>query len=265
MPCEARRSSPSTASDNGLCFDRGGSGEPLLVCLHGLGANARVWQPFLAQAGAKWPGRWLAPDLPGHGGSERSADYSVASYASRLAPLIRRHAAGGKVTLLGHSLGGVIALELASARHDVGPSGVFAVGIKIDWSDSEIEQMAALSQRVAKTFESKEDALVFYGRQSGLGEIQGGSALLERAVVEAGEGWRTAVDMRAYAVTRPEVGALLAAATCPAYFARGADDPMVSRSQLLRHDPRSADIAGGGHNAMVDAPENIWDWLSARR
>lgn len=33
-----------------------------------------------------WPGRWLAPDLPGHGGSQPLAGYSFESLAANVTP-----------------------------------------------------------------------------------------------------------------------------------------------------------------------------------
>ena len=47
----------------------GGAGEPVLLLLHGLGATADVWDGWRPLLAERWPGRWLAPDLPGHGGS----------------------------------------------------------------------------------------------------------------------------------------------------------------------------------------------------
>ncbi len=253
----------STESADGLCFDRGGSGAALLVCLHGLGANGRVWQPFLAEAPGRW--RWLAPDLPGHGLSAKAEDYTVADYAAALAGWIGREAAGAPVTLLGHSLGGVIALELARPDHGLAPAAVFAVGIKVSWHDDELEQMRKLSEREAKRFESASDALGFYGRQSGLGDVAPGSALARRAIIEEDGSWRTAVDTRAYAVTRPDMGGLVAATSCPVHLACGTSDPMVSIQQLLAFDQNASEIAAAGHNAMVDAPSRVWDWLGGRR
>src|SRR6202050_2928957 len=46
----------------------GGGGEPVLVLLHGLGATGDVWNGWRPLLARRWPGRWLAPDLPGHGG-----------------------------------------------------------------------------------------------------------------------------------------------------------------------------------------------------
>ena len=52
----------------GLAAFEGGQGDRLLVLLHGMGATAGVWSRMLAEP--RWHGRWLALDLPGHGGSE---------------------------------------------------------------------------------------------------------------------------------------------------------------------------------------------------
>jgi len=246
-----------------LSFDAGGSGDALLLCIHGLGANGRVWQPFAALAPERWPGRWIAPDLRGHGHSDGGTHYDVTAYAADIAALVRTQT-DGPITVIGHSLGGVIALTLADPALDLDIAAVFALGVKVAWSEEELQQMQALSERQPRIFGSSEEALVFYGRQSGLGPIEPGSAMSERAVVAATGGWRTAMDPRAYAVSRPDMDGLLRAARCPHRLARGATDPMVSHEQLRALDPRAVDIPEAGHNAMVDAPLAVWDWLAAR-
>jgi len=50
-------------------FTRAAAGEPVLLLLHGLGATGDVWHAWRPLLTRRWPGRWLAPDLPGHGGS----------------------------------------------------------------------------------------------------------------------------------------------------------------------------------------------------
>lgn len=87
--------------------------QPVVVLLHGLGADAESWHfqyPVLIQAGF----RPLAPDLPGFGRSTMSAQrWSVKRTASRLAAWL---AALGidRFALVGHSMGGAVAQELAS-------------------------------------------------------------------------------------------------------------------------------------------------------
>ena len=53
----------------GIWAARGGRGDELMVLLHGIGANATVWTPFIAHLEAHQRYRWLAPDLRGHGRS----------------------------------------------------------------------------------------------------------------------------------------------------------------------------------------------------
>jgi len=86
-----------------------GEGEPLLL-VHGLGGSAANW---LGLAPLLLPGRRLiVPELPGHGGSDPlPAAASLTAYADRLAALLDRPAA-----VVGHSLGGAIALRLAIRR-----------------------------------------------------------------------------------------------------------------------------------------------------
>src|SRR5690349_19063918 len=89
-----------TASmDARLRVQQGGSGEPLLVLLHGLGATGDVWgswQPLLAE---RWPGRWVAPDLPGHGGSPPLAAYTFDGFAAAVGDAVP---SGDRVVVLGH-------------------------------------------------------------------------------------------------------------------------------------------------------------------
>src|SRR6185312_1116261 len=97
-----------------LFVEQGGRGPDLLVLLHGLGATGAVWQPFLASADRHWRGRWLAVDLPGHGGSAPQESYAIGDIAASIARVVLPHAeAQGQIVVLGHSLGGAIGLALA--------------------------------------------------------------------------------------------------------------------------------------------------------
>ena len=91
----------------------GGSGPPL-VLVHGLGGAATNWTelaPLLAKRR-----RVLVPDLPGHGRSDRLARVEgLGSFALRLAALLEQEAST-PAALVGHSMGGLVALRLAVAR-----------------------------------------------------------------------------------------------------------------------------------------------------
>lgn len=85
-----------------------------LVLVHGLGGAAANW---LALAPLLLPGRRLiVPELPGHGGSSPlPAAPSLSPYADRLG-LLLEHEGAAPAAVVGHSLGGAIALRLAIRR-----------------------------------------------------------------------------------------------------------------------------------------------------
>ena len=90
-----------------------GEGEPL-VLVHGLGGAAANW---LALAPLLLSGRRLiVPELPGHGGSSPlPAAPSLSPYADRLG-LLLEHEGAAPAAVVGHSLGGAVALRLALRR-----------------------------------------------------------------------------------------------------------------------------------------------------
>lgn len=89
-----------------------GSG-PSLVLLHGWGLNVRVWDGLAAALSDRF--RIIAVDLPGHG---RSGWLSERSSLQDQAAQVRETVAeiASEYSLLGWSLGGQIALQLAAAQ-----------------------------------------------------------------------------------------------------------------------------------------------------
>jgi pimeloyl-ACP methyl ester carboxylesterase len=93
-----------------LAYVAGGEG-PTLLLIHGIGGDWRTWEPVLD--GLARHHQVVAVDLPGHGASDKGAgDYSLGSLASALRDLCG--ALGiESATLVGHSLGGGIAMQFS--------------------------------------------------------------------------------------------------------------------------------------------------------
>src|SRR5690348_6858054 len=111
-----------------------GEGEPLLLYLHGLSATGAVWERLDALAAPSWPGRRMIIDLPGHGRSGWMAEYSYGTVAARIAAEVKD---ADSVTIIGHSMGGVLALTLASGWFGMSVSAVLAFGVKVNWTEEE--------------------------------------------------------------------------------------------------------------------------------
>jgi pimeloyl-ACP methyl ester carboxylesterase len=86
---------------------------PLLVAVHGWLLSGRLWDPLMAQLDDRLT-LWC-PDLPGFGRRPRPRGLqpSLPSYGRWLAEAVQGQAPGRPVVLLGHSLGGSIALHAA--------------------------------------------------------------------------------------------------------------------------------------------------------
>ena len=98
-----------------MYVDRGGSGDPVLLLLHGLGATGTVWLELAELLPRHWPGSWVIPDLPGHGRSDPLPRYTFGALAAAVAEVVEP---GRRVAVLGHSLGGAVGLALASSSGD---------------------------------------------------------------------------------------------------------------------------------------------------
>src|SRR4051812_48672468 len=94
---------------NRVSYRTGGDG-PLLVLVHGITSSSATWEPVLGALAERFT--ILAPDLLGHGQSDKPAgDYSLGSHASLLRDLMLA-LDYGPGTIVGHSLGGGIAMQL---------------------------------------------------------------------------------------------------------------------------------------------------------
>ena len=253
------------ATERGIWAARGGRGEPLMVLLHGMGANASVWERLLPLVERSWRGRWLAPDLRGHGRSVQEGPYGIGAHASDVAAIIEAEAAGA-VTLVGHSFGGAVAALVASGWFGPRVGDVAAFGVKIEWSEAEIEKARGLALRPAPVFATREEAIERYLRLSGLAGLAAPSSATATAGVIGADGrFQVAMDPRAWGAVGPSIAALLGLATAPLRLAAGDRDPMVTLEQMRRIDPAARIFAGVGHNAHWEAPERVWEFISGGR
>jgi len=237
----------------GLRVHQGGSGEPLLVLLHGLGATGDVWDPWRPLLARRWPGRWLAPDLPGHGGSPPLAAYTFDGFAAAVAGIVPP---GAPVVVLGHSLGGVVGLALASGRFPVQVQAVTGLGIKVAWTGEDLDRARAAARRPPAWFASRDEAAARYLRVSGLaGLLPAGDPAVDAGLREQDGRWRLAMDPGAFAVGAPDMPHLLAQSQAPVTLARGEHDAMNTDEQLAGLGTPAVTLPGLGHNAHVENPE----------
>jgi len=264
---------PGAPDSTVLCTDRGdlfalraGHG-PAVLFLHGVTANAYVWEPVLRRLADRFT--VVAVDQRGHGRTGlRGADpssattWDAASYAAD-ALSAARAIGDDPVLLVGHSLGARNALVAA-----VGDPSLVAGVIAIDFTPYIEESVFdALDARVASggtpfaDLPAVEDAL--RQRYPNLPS----DAITRRACHgfrDDGSGWVPLADPIAVASTcaglRTDLATTLREVSVPILLVRGADSALVSprawqKSTALRPDVNAIEIEGADHYVPEERPE----------
>ena len=234
----------------------------VLVLLHGMGATREVWRPFTRVLEPEWNGRWIAPDLRGHGRSPRTTSYALADHACDVAETVRELAPDASaVSVLGHSMGGAIALALASGWFALQPCEAMGLGIKIVWTNEEKDVLRKRALSSPRAFDSTADAIAFYLKVSGLSGLIPLDSEIARAGVSADGRTLRADPLSALVGAPPMVGLIAAARQAVTFLAAGESDPMCTLGDMKAHDRDAKLITGAAHNAMVEAPEQVWTWV----
>ena len=117
-----------------IAYRMAGEG-PTLLLIHGLAGSSRTWRAVMPQLAQEC--RVLAPDLRGHGESAKPVgDYSLGGFAAMLRDLLGALDID-RVTVVGQSLGGGIAMQLAYQHPELAERlvlvGSGGLGREVNW------------------------------------------------------------------------------------------------------------------------------------
>ena len=213
---------PRSELASNLAGWQGGEGPPLLL-IHGVGLRAEAWSPMLPILTRHFA--VTAVDLPGHGESSKLQDNSentLADFTGRLAELLPDPSQ--KVLVMGHSLGALIALDLA-VNH---PAHIAAVlPLNAIYRRSPEARLAVLNRVEELAHNDAPDPTQTLVRW--FGEQPQGDLL---DMVQACKQWLTQVDRtgyhhayRVFAESDGPADSDLKGLPCPALFVTGSDEP----------------------------------------
>ncbi|MGI8557409.1 MAG: alpha/beta fold hydrolase [Solirubrobacteraceae bacterium] len=267
-----------------------GAGEPAVCLIHGHDGSWRNWLETIPQLARHRC--VLAPDLPGFGDSPlpRSGRISIPGYAATVAALCERlgDGAGDKTgagprapfVLVGSSLGGLVAAELAIRRADlverlvlVSPAGLSNryMGLPRALLAHRHAPLRALSWLSAVSGPRAR----FMARRVRLRRVGLGAAVRhpeaiapEIAAILIGAGGRPGSPLAAAAVARHRIADRLGEVRCPTLIVWGAQDAVVAASAAERFAaliPRSRVVIldDSGHLPMLERPARFNALLEA--
>jgi pimeloyl-ACP methyl ester carboxylesterase len=244
-----------------LWHERHGRGAPTLLLVHGLGATGEVWRG-VGDLAAGWPGARVLVDLPGHGRSQHRPTYSYEEHAHQLRLLLGERP--GPVVVAGHSMGGYVGILLAGERYRLDVAAVIGLGIKVRWSDEDLEALRRRAGQPVRWFQTRAEAAARYLRSTGLeGVVETTAAIVSSGIVAVDGRWRLAFDPAANQVGPPDMERCLAATSARVTLARGSGDAMVSTAELAAFAAEVRELPGLGHNAHVEDPAELWRLISS--
>ena len=205
-----------------MAYTDQGTGRTLLL-VHGFPLNGRAWSRQIPAFSPAF--RVIVPDLRGLGGSEGGAEpVAMGRYAEDLQALVLRLGAG-PVTLVGHSMGGYVALAFARDFPQL-LQGLVLVGTK---AGADAPAAAAARRASAGQVREKGSAVVvdaMAGKMLSPGNADPAMAAAVRAIMAESRPDGVVAALLGMA-ERPDAGVWLDQIRVPTLVLAGADDAIM--------------------------------------
>jgi pimeloyl-ACP methyl ester carboxylesterase len=237
---------------------------PPLVLLHGGGANAHWWDHLAPKLAARL--RVVALDFRGHGDSEFPESVQVGAFQRDLEALLA-HLGRPDAILVGHSMGGHVALD--HAAHRGGTRAVVGIELARGAASSERRRtrLALLARRSYRTRADAVRRYRFLPASPGVSEELRRHIAEHSVQLEPDGRFGFKFDARWFGLpARPRPP--LERIACPVLIVRGAESGLLTREgaeRLVSEIPGASlvEIPGAGHNVHLERPGAVLDALTA--
>ena len=233
-----------------------------LVLVHGGGAHAHWWDhiaPLLAQ-----DRRVVALDLSGHGDSDRRDSYSMTAWAQEILAVAADAGLTEPPTVIGHSMGGLVTLRLAS-RYGTRIAGAVIIDSPVRDRDLTPEEVAARERRAfgpLRVYPTREVAMTHFRTippQETLPYTAAHVAATSVRPAPDGDGWTWKFDPHIFA--REPFGATdgLTRLDCRVALFRAEHGIMSVQMSQVMYDRLGRvapviEIPAAGHHVLLDQP-----------
>lgn len=256
--------------------DWGNETAPPLLLIHGGRDHCRSWDAIARSLQPHF--HVLAPDLRGHGDSDwtKGGSYALTEYVYDLARLVQ-HIAAHQVTLIGHSMGGMVSLIYSGAFPNMVSSLVVLDGVTVlpdakkppaheriaKW----VGQLDALHDRTPRRYRTIEDAaaqMMAHNKRLSPELALHLATHGARQDTDGTYGWKFDPYQRAMAPQRlwpDDHVALWARIACPTLLLN-ADESFLAGSRAAGlpdyfREARMQTISGAGHWLHHDKPDEV--------
>ncbi|MGS0684907.1 alpha/beta fold hydrolase [Nakamurella sp. GG22] len=252
-----------------LGYDRYGAGEPL-VLLHGFGSTRDDFAALVGDLAEDF--EVLAIDLPGHGSSPMIAERpSVAALTDAVEADLDAHGLG-RVHVLGNSLGGRVAIELARRDRALSVVAISPSGLGVPLERAHQGAMMITSRMINRARYPWLEVLARSpaGRSAllaGMRALPWQASPAEALTMKSGFADQTGFWTTLWNAIVVDVPTGLHRISCPVIVAQGVLD-VVSSGQTPRYTPlipgaRFVLLPGAGHAPQSDTPQTILELVGS--
>ena len=236
----------------------GEPGRPLLVLLHGGGANAHWWDHIAPSFSADH--HIVALDFRGHGDSEYPEELQIGAFNQDLEALCG-HLGTEELTLVGHSMGAQVAMDHAS-RFDRTQRVILIDPAR--GAQKRTRRVARLALSLARSYATQEEAVARFrfipSAEHVLEPVR--KHIAAHSVRQKPDGrWGFKFDGRWFGIpSRPPPD--LSQIECPCLVVRGEESHLLSSESatlLCREisDCQEVAVPNCGHHVLLDQPEAL--------
>ncbi|MCY7276838.1 MAG: alpha/beta hydrolase [Phormidesmis sp. CAN_BIN44] len=236
-----------------------GEGNPSLVFLHYFAGSSESWSEVIIQL--QKTNHCIAPDLPGFGDSQPIKEPTVEAVSKIIAELIHQLDLQHYI-LIGHSMGGKVALALAANQ----PSGLRSLILLAPSPPTPEPIEPSERSRLLKTHGNRlaAEETAHKITSQPLSDIA-----LDRVIQDNLRSSRIAWQAWLECGSRQDISSVMSDITVPVLVIVGADDPVIPKS-LLEQDvidsianAQLVIVPNAGHLLPIETPQAIVDLIQA--
>lgn len=243
-----------------LHYNSFGAGRPVII-LHGLFGSGRNWQGIARTMANNY--HVIAPDLRNHGNSPHASSMNYRDMANDVIELIHDLELANPV-ILGHSMGGKVAMSLALMEPTL-PRGLVIADIAPVTYEHDFRQLVAAMQSLSlSNILNRAEAEAILKRKLSSDKL---AAFIMQNLVRTSSGYGWRINLEQIAESLPEIGQFPAEfkethCRCPALFIGGSESGYISNKHhpAIFHYFPAAEIRmikDAGHWTHVDRPQEF--------
>jgi pimeloyl-ACP methyl ester carboxylesterase len=237
-----------------------------IVLIHGIGDSADIWKPVIHSQPDLFIRPCIAIDLPGHGLSQQlnSGSYQL-EIISRLIGEALKSIGVHRAILIGHSLGGRVIINLASAYID--PESLILIDMGLNESQATQKIIINHIKDMIRGSTSKQGLVDKLESKMPLVNVSSVRQFIDGLVIRDGILWRFPTDINSVELLHEENSkktiANLKKITAPVTFIRGAYSSIARRDDVINlfsvfefpfilHE-----VSKAGHAIMIEQPDSL--------